>query len=409
MQSHPTGAQALTLRRLQKRARIIQREQGIRYNPAQEIAAREAGFPHWKAAKSALSAAAPDHGAAHPLIERAMELGADRIEFEVRDGEADPVRVRFRIFGQYRLQPAMSVAEVDSLVSAVQPGEIVSNATALRGGLGQGMHHVVFVAAKPLGLRALRMEPRSMAVLDALLRAGPGVVFISAPGGRDAHPTARAIFDYACSSAGADDPRYELLPEFYPGEPDHDMVAALEAAVLSRGAKAIVPMAGGSVEMSVSRLRRSFMLPPRLLASPDLTSGLVFQRSLQRLCPACALTAPAPERSLHRERREYLARLAQDLPGAQLRFEGPGCPACNGRGAIGLRHLVQVQIATSTTAAILDPESPAQPLTWLNPEPGADRTPSHNTLRAQAQRALAAGEVDPLDVHEQLLESELGM
>ena len=69
----------------------------------------------------------------------------------------------------------------------------------------------------------------------------------------------------------------------------------------------------------------TFGVDPDLIADPQLMTGLISQRLVQRLCPACALTLDEVADSLTEDERALVARCDREA----VRFRHPeGCPQC---------------------------------------------------------------------------------
>lgn len=101
---------------------------------------------------------------------------------------------------------------------------------------------------------------------------------------------------------------------------------AVQAALTGHGV--VVTLHAASVEGAVARLV-DLGVEPFLVA--EALTGIVVQRLIAQLCPACRQRAPWPSREDRAADRED----AEGDPCVTAAVRGPGCPACGGRGVVG--------------------------------------------------------------------------
>ncbi len=148
--------------------------------------------------------------------------------------------------------------------------------------------------------------------------------------------------------------------------------------------------------------------PLVLLCQPGLLSGLVCQRLVPLLCPACAMPARLADRTLlaralPEDLQARLARAGIDPLAVRLRREG-GCPACQGLGLAGSAACAEVVVVNDALRSLLREGRFAEARSlWL--------AQGGQTLLARALALVASGKADPGLCEERLgqaLDSEAG-
>jgi type II secretory ATPase GspE/PulE/Tfp pilus assembly ATPase PilB-like protein len=155
---------------------------------------------------------------------------------------------------------------------------------------------------------------------------------------------------------------------------------AVQAALTGHGVVATLHAA--SVEGAVIRLL-DLGVEPFLLA--DALAGVVAQRLIPRLCPACRVVERWPREFQEAEPDEA----GEEMAVSRLRpsGRGAGCTHCSGRGMVGRLGIFEVvEISARIRTALLCPDAVAELRSAIAGEGGG-------TLCAQVRKAARRGEV----------------
>ena len=215
---------------------------------------------------------------------------------------------------------------------------------------------------------------------------------------------------YADAIAGAmrSDPDVLMIGEIrYPEAAQ----AAVEAALTGHAAWATVHARDAFAIPARLQLLLEGVLredPLALLCQPGLLAGLVCQRLVPRLCPACAVPAGIAgpgllARALPAGLQARLRRAGVDPMAVRLRREG-GCPACRGLGLAGSAACAEVVVIDADLRALIREGRFAEARSlWL--------ARGGQTQLSRALELVAEGLADPGLAEERLgqaLDSEAG-
>lgn len=156
---------------------------------------------------------------------------------------------------------------------------------------------------------------------------------------------------------------------------------AVQAALTGHGVVATLHAA--SAEGAIIRLI-DLGIAPFLLA--DALAGVVAQRLIPRLCPACRVPAPWP-----RELGPLLADGAAGAGRSGAMTRGQGCAACAGRGVVARTGFFEV---IGVTPAIREAMVRTDGLEGLR---GAMAAAGGGALRSEVREAACRGEIDVRD------------
>jgi general secretion pathway protein E len=155
---------------------------------------------------------------------------------------------------------------------------------------------------------------------------------------------------------------------------------AVQAALTGHGV--VATLHASSVEGAVTRLL-DLGVEPFLLA--DALAGVVAQRLIPRLCPACCVVEPWPRELGATEPGDLAAGGLAARPRSKAR--GAGCAQCGGRGVTGRMGFFEVvEIGARIRAALARPDILAELRSAIADEGGG-------TLRAQVLSAARRGEI----------------
>ncbi|MFN5561595.1 MAG: ATPase, T2SS/T4P/T4SS family, partial [Opitutaceae bacterium] len=144
----------------------------------------------------------------------------------------------------------------------------------------------------------------------------------------------------------------------------------------------VATLHASSVEGAVTRLL-DLGVEPFLLA--DALAGVVAQRLIPRLCPACCVVEPWPRELGATEPGDLAAGGLAARPRSKAR--GAGCTRCGGRGVTGRMGFFEVvEIGARIRAALARPDILAELRSAIADEGGG-------TLRAQVLSAARRGEI----------------
>lgn len=137
-------------------------------------------------------------------------------------------------------------------------------------------------------------------------------------------------------------------------------------------------------------------IDPELIADPQLMTGLISQRLVQKLCPDCALTADAA-RPLHSA--QDMALVARFCDMDTVRFRNPeGCPSC--RKTIRHRAVSKGVVGRTVIAEVVQPDAKLLDIYRQHGRLAARRywhSQLHGITRHEhLMTYINAGQVDPL-------------
>jgi general secretion pathway protein E len=155
---------------------------------------------------------------------------------------------------------------------------------------------------------------------------------------------------------------------------------AVQAALTGHGV--VATLHASSVEGAVTRLL-DLGVEAFLLA--DALAGVVAQRLVPRLCPACSVVEPWPRELARTEPGDIAA--GGSAAWLQPRARGAGCARCAGRGVTGRMGFFEVvEISARIRAALVRPDALADLRSAIADAGGG-------TLRAQVLSAARRGEI----------------
>lgn len=131
--------------------------------------------------------------------------------------------------------------------------------------------------------------------------------------------------------------------------------------------------------------------PLRVLADPEVTAGLAYQKLAKRVCPICALSLGDLPTSVGEGILERLSAVVEPDHAGKLRFINPqGCEACGHTGVHGRTLLAEVCNVDSVMLELLLSHGYAAAERYWRDELGGI------TLQAHAAHKALAGDIDLL-------------